>query len=82
MVPKVAHFIWYGRDLPWALVLLGVMIAVVLEMLAVPSLAFAVGVYLPLSSTSPILIGGIIRWSVDKWIAKRLLRQRLLPTQR
>ena len=39
------------RKLPWALVLLGVMIAVVLELAGVPSLAFAVGVYLPLSSS-------------------------------
>ena len=54
-----------GGQLPWALVLLGVMIAVVLELSGVPSLAFAVGVYLPLSSSSPILVGGAIRWLVD-----------------
>ena len=54
------------RQLPWALVLLGVMIAVVLEMAGVPSLAFAVGVYLPLVSTAPILVGGVIRWLVDR----------------
>jgi uncharacterized oligopeptide transporter (OPT) family protein len=53
------------RQLPWGLVLFGVMIAVVLEMACVPSLAFAVGVYLPLSTTSPIFIGGLIRWLVD-----------------
>jgi putative OPT family oligopeptide transporter len=60
-----------GGELPWGLVLLGIMIAVVLELSGIPSLAFAVGVYLPLSSSSPILIGGIIRWAVDKWIAKK-----------
>lgn len=60
-----------GGELPWGLVLLGVMIAVVLELSGIPSLAFAVGVYLPLSSSSPILVGGIIRWAVDKWIAKK-----------
>lgn len=54
-----------NRNLPWALVLLGVMIAVVLELSGVPSLAFAVGVYLPLSSSTPIFIGGAIRWMVD-----------------
>ncbi len=42
-----------NRQLPWGLVLLGVMIAVVLEMSGIPSLAFAVGVYLPLSSSTP-----------------------------
>jgi hypothetical protein len=54
------------RKLPWALVLFGVMIAVVLEMAAIPSLAFAVGVYLPLSSSSPLLVGGVVRWLVDR----------------
>jgi putative OPT family oligopeptide transporter len=54
-----------GHKLPWSLVLLGVMIALVLEMSGVPSLAFAVGLYLPLSSSSPIWAGGIIRWLVD-----------------
>jgi putative OPT family oligopeptide transporter len=60
-----------GGELPWGLVLLGIMIAVVLELSGIPSLAFAVGVYLPLSSSSPILVGGLIRWAVDKWIAKK-----------
>jgi len=57
-----------NRQLPWGLVLLGVMIAIVLEMSGIPSLAFAVGVYLPLSSSSPIFIGGMIRWLVDKYL--------------
>jgi putative OPT family oligopeptide transporter len=57
-----------GGELPWGLVLLGAMIAIVLELSNIPSLAFAVGVYLPLSSTSPIFIGGLIRWAVDRWI--------------
>lgn len=54
------------RQLPWGLVLFGVMISVVLEMSGIPSLAFAVGVYLPLSTSSPIFIGGLIRWLVDR----------------
>ncbi len=60
-----------GGKLPWGLVLLGVFIAIVLEMSGIPSLAFAVGVYLPLSSSSPIFIGGLVRLMVDKWIAKK-----------
>ena len=60
-----------NRQLPWGLVLLGVMIAVVLEMSAVPSLAFAVGVYLPISASSPIFIGGLIRWLVDRSIRRK-----------
>jgi putative OPT family oligopeptide transporter len=54
------------RQLPWGLVLFGVMIAVVLELSGVPSLAFAVGVYLPLSSSAPIFCGGMVRWFVDR----------------
>ena len=60
-----------NRQLPWGLVLLGVMIAIVLEMSGIPSLAFAVGVYLPLSSSSPIFIGGMVRWLVDRWLARK-----------
>ncbi len=70
-----------GGELPWGLVLLGVMIAVVLELSGIPSLAFAVGVYLPLSSSSPILVGGIIRWAVDRWIAKKYAGQNLTEEQ-
>jgi uncharacterized oligopeptide transporter (OPT) family protein len=58
------------QKLPWALVLFGVMIAVVLEMSGIPSLAFAVGVYLPLSTSMPIFIGGMVRWLVD-WQRRR-----------
>ena len=54
------------QQLPWALVMFGVMIAVVLEMAGVSSLAFAVGVYLPLSSSAPLFIGGMVRWWVDR----------------
>ncbi|RPJ44263.1 MAG: peptide transporter, partial [Candidatus Latescibacterota bacterium] len=60
------------RRLPMGLILFGVMIAVVLEMSAIPSLAFAVGVYLPLSSSSPIFIGGMIRWLVDRARRRKL----------
>jgi putative OPT family oligopeptide transporter len=60
-----------NRQLPWGLVLLGVMISLVLEMSGIPSLAFAVGVYLPLSSSSPIFIGGLIRWLADHYIRSK-----------
>ena len=66
-----------NRQLPWGLVLLGVMIAVVLEMSGIPSLAFAVGVYLPLSSSSPIFIGGMVRWLVDKNLRRKLAHRNL-----
>lgn len=55
------------QQLPWSLVLLGVAIAIVLELSGVPSLPFAVGVYLPLSASTPIFCGGVARWLADKW---------------
>ena len=66
-----------NRELPWGLVLLGVMIAVVLEMAGIPSLAFAVGVYLPLSSSSPIFVGGLVRYAVDRYLRRKLVRRNL-----
>ncbi len=66
-----------NQQLPWGLVLLGVMIAIVLEMAGIPSLAFAVGVYLPLSSSSPIFIGGMIRWLVDKYLRVKFRNKEL-----
>jgi putative OPT family oligopeptide transporter len=54
------------QQLPWTLVLFGVMIAIVLEMAGVQSLAFSVGVYLPLVSTLPIALGGMVRLLVDR----------------
>jgi putative OPT family oligopeptide transporter len=59
------------QKLPWALVLLGVMIAIVLELCGVPSLVFAVGVYLPLSSSAPLFVGGAVRWLVDRYWKKQ-----------
>jgi putative OPT family oligopeptide transporter len=70
-----------NRQLPWGLVLLGVMIAIVLEMSGVPSLAFAVGVYLPLSSTSPIFIGGLVRWLGDLYVRKKNAGKQLTEEQ-
>jgi putative OPT family oligopeptide transporter len=55
------------RRLPWGLVLIGVVIAITLELSGVASLPFAVGVYLPLSASTPIFVGGIIRWLVDSF---------------
>jgi putative OPT family oligopeptide transporter len=55
------------RNLPWNLVLLGVLIAITLELSGVPALPFAVGVYLPLSSSVPVFLGGAVRWAADKF---------------
>jgi len=70
-----------NRQLPWGLVLLGVMIALTLEMSGIPSLAFAVGVYLPLSSSSPIFIGGMIRWLSDLYVRSKYRDMNLTEEQ-
>jgi putative OPT family oligopeptide transporter len=62
------------RKLPWGLVLFGIMIAIVLELCGVSSLAFAVGAYLPVASSAPIFVGGLIRWVVD-YRMRRALRE-------
>jgi putative OPT family oligopeptide transporter len=60
-----------GGQLPWGLVLLGVFIAIVLELCGISSLAFAVGVYLPISTSAPIYLGGIVRLLVDKYTRRK-----------
>lgn len=60
-----------AANLPWGLVLTGAAFALVAELVGIPSLAFAVGIYLPLSTMTPVFIGGCIRALVEKAGAKR-----------
>lgn len=61
-----------AHNLDWQFVLVGVFLAVTMEMCGVSSLAFAVGAYLPLSTTLPIFVGGLIRhFAEQKTKAKR-----------
>ena len=53
-------------ELPWSLVLTGAAFAGVVELLGVPSLPFAVGIYLPLSTMTPVFVGGVLRRMVEK----------------
>jgi hypothetical protein len=69
------------RQLPWSVVLFGVMIAIVLEMSGIPSLAFAVGVYLPIATSMPVFIGGLVRWLVDRRRRKELINEGLDEVQ-
>ncbi|MCC6637249.1 MAG: OPT/YSL family transporter, partial [Ignavibacteriaceae bacterium] len=55
-----------SQDLPWGLVVTGMGISAVLELAGVRSLPFAVGAYLPLSTTAPIFLGGLVKWFVEK----------------
>ena len=59
-----------SANLPWGLVLTGAAFAIVSELLGIPSLAFAVGIYLPLSAMTPVFVGGLMR-SVAEQLAAR-----------
>ncbi len=59
-----------SRKLPWGLVLLGVALVICIELLGVRSLTFAVGAYLSIGTTLAIFCGGVIRWIVDRALAK------------
>jgi putative OPT family oligopeptide transporter len=64
-----------SRKLPWALVLLGVAIVIVVELLGVRSLTFAVGAYLSIATTLAIFVGGVMRWLVDYVVHRHAARQ-------
>ena len=53
-------------NLPWALILIGVCIAIVIEILKVPVMPVAVGMYLPFSLSAGIMAGGAVRWIVER----------------
>ncbi len=53
-------------NLPWGLVLIGVCIAVVIEIIGIPVLPFAIGIYLPVQLNACIMVGGLVRLALDK----------------
>jgi putative OPT family oligopeptide transporter len=55
-----------NQNLPWGLVLVGVFLAVTLELCGIHSLSFAVGSYLPIATTAPIFAGGLVRAWVER----------------
>ena len=55
-----------NAELPWALIFIGVFIAIVAEILKVPVMPFAVGMYLPFSLSAGIMAGGVVRFIVEK----------------
>jgi putative OPT family oligopeptide transporter len=54
------------HKLPWALVLLGVFITIAIELMGVQALPVAVGVYLPISTSSAMFVGGLVRWLIER----------------
>lgn len=55
-----------GGNLPWTLVLTGVFIAIAVYVLGIPVLPFAIGLYLPIYLSTPIMAGGVLRWYLEK----------------
>src|SRR4029077_6257930 len=55
-----------SQNLPWGLVLVGVFISIALEICGIRSLSFAVGSYLPIATTAPIFVGGMVRAYVER----------------
>jgi putative OPT family oligopeptide transporter len=63
-----------GGQMPWGLLLIGCLFGVALVMIEAPSpMLIAVGMYLPLETTSAIFLGGAMRWVADRWaVGKKL----------
>lgn len=53
-------------NLPWGLVFIGIFVALIMELLQIPVLPFAIGVYLPVHLNACIMAGGMVRWMIDK----------------
>ena len=55
-----------GGNLPWTLVGIGAFIAIIVEILGIPVLPFAIGLYLPIHLSTPMMVGGVVKWIVEK----------------
>lgn len=64
------------QNLPWALVFSGAFMAFCVEIMGLPTLAFAVGLYLPVHLATPIMLGGLVRLGVELWSKKEELESR------
>ena len=63
-----------GGQMPWGLLVMGCLFGIGLVMIEAPSpMLIAVGMYLPLETTSSIFVGGVIKWLADRWAARRNL---------
>lgn len=55
-----------GGNLPWAMIFIGVFTALFFEVLGLPVLPIAIGIYLPIHLSAGIMVGGVVRWIVEK----------------
>lgn len=63
-------------SLPWTLVLAGGFIAICVELLGAPALPFAVGLYLPLELSTPIMVGGLLAWITQKIFKDKVYKEK------
>jgi putative OPT family oligopeptide transporter len=65
-----------GGEMPWGLIMFGAFFALALIMLKAPApMLVAVGMYLPFETTSAIFAGGVLKWIVERWMARKNLTQ-------
>lgn len=57
-------------NLPWNLIMIGAAVAIAVEIMGVPALPFAVGMYLPIYLSAGIMLGGVVRFLIDKFADK------------
>ena len=65
LMKMIVEGVMHG-NLPWGMIAIGVFVAISIEVLGIPVLPVAIGLYLPLELSTPIMVGGIIKWIVDK----------------
>ncbi len=72
---KVIEPMMMGSETPWMLYIVGAILAILLNWLGVPALAFCLGMFLPLSLNTPMLVGGLISWAVAHSTSDKALSQ-------
>ena len=70
---KVIEPMMMGNETPWMLYIVGAILAVLLNWLGVPALAFCLGMFLPLHLNTPMLVGGLISWAVARSTSDKAL---------
>lgn len=70
---KVIEPMMMGSSTPWILYIVGAILALLLNWLGVPALAFCLGMFLPLQLNTPMLVGGLISWAVGRSTSDKAL---------
>ncbi|MCD8386497.1 MAG: oligopeptide transporter, OPT family [Bacteroidales bacterium] len=63
---KVIEPMMTGGDTPWTLYIVGAVLAIILNWLGVPALPFCLGMFIPLQLNTPLLVGGLVAWAVNR----------------